>query len=758
MATINSGKDFLYSEWAGPYVHTKHSASVGTVTLNSTGTTQFSGITQPTPVFAVGEQVRLKNSTSSLIAYAYVTASTGTAGGTGNVTIQPYFSGSDTGSVAGASFGSATLESVVATPRRAAYLTVDLRDAPVGASYTYLIIGTANISQSSASNVSHTWLRSLATTTDPYAGTADIGRVRATHTGNTTHNFLAARRETLTAGSQYVFQVEFASDDTTGGTTTAQYAALCALRYTSAVVGTDSNGTCADITQASTTLTTAKGLTSNIAAGTYLIVATGAVGTSNVTDDTTLRLVTNSAGTSVIADGRFKMENASDYYPFSYVGLKTLTGTNEVKLQIARSAGTTSTAKVKNVQLCAISLPAWVAATASSDLTGQTASITTSTGFFNLLQASGNVSLGQGFHLEVVSAAVAATTAGTSFGPAWNDPVTFFGTRYQGTAYAQTQTFATSWIKGRTRSAGSTTNWLLATPTTTNTAVAVNPQFYWLRQSTFPDPGVESKPASAALGNTNFLRTATIASKTSEATNYPARYLLSDHRTRRWRSTGSGTAQSIVFDLGSDRLPTMLALIDYNGTTGNIVLESSSNSSFSADLQTYTFWTGSQSANAKTICFYPAVDNWNQPPVARQFWRLTLPANATADAYHELGGVWLGTYEPFDYVSGLSVDVKDDSPVAESRSGARYVDQFRPSASLSFSVEYLSLASAQSLRDRLLGLRQDPVIVDVHAVSTATGLYPYGRFYGYLDPSGISADLQGGNNNTVSLSFVESRG
>ena len=82
----------------------------------------------------------------------------------------------------------------------------------------------------------------------------------------------------------------------------------------------------------------------------------------------------------------------------------------------------------------------------------------------------------------------------------------------------------------------------------------------------------------------------------------------------------------------------------------------------------------------------------------------------------------------------------------------------RPIAKVSLSVEYLGLASAQALRDRLLGLRQDPVVIDVHAVSSAAGLYPYGRFFGYLDPGGISADLQGGNQNTISLSFVESRG
>jgi len=249
-----------------------------------------------------------------------------------------------------------------------------------------------------------------------------------------------------------------------------------------------------------------------------------------------------------------------------------------------------------------------------------------------------------------------------------------------------------------------------------------------------------------------------VVSATSAATNYPARYLVSDHRTRRWRSTSSSTAQQIVFDLGSARLPTMLALVDYNGTTGNIKLESSSNSTFTADLQTYTFWTGTQSDNADTLCFYPGTDNWGASPTARQYWRLTLPTGATDAAYHEVGSVWLGTYEPFDYVSSLSIDVKDDSPVAEARAGARYVDQFRPYASVSLSVEYLGLAAAQALRDRLITLRQNPLILDVHALSTSTSLYPYGRFYGYLDPGGISSDLKGGNENTISLSFIEARG
>ena len=754
MAITNSGKDFLYSEWPGPYTHIKHAVPSLTVTLAASGPTIIS-LTQPSPAFLVGEQVRLRDATKT--AYAYVTASA-----VGTVTIQPYTSASNSGWPASLSFTSASLESVVATPTRAATLTIDLTDAPVGASYTYIILGTANIGQSNPLNVSHAWLRAQATVADPYAGTPDIGRMRATHTGSATHNFVASRRVTLSAGSSYLFQVEFASDDTTGGTTTAQYAALCAIRYTSVYAATtDDNGANAtDLTSAYNSNTPVYGnvraLATNIPAGRYLLVATGAVGTSNLIDDTVCRLTTTTATT--VAEGRFKFDHVNDYYPFSYIGVKTLTGTNAIVLQLAR-AGTTSTARLRNVQFCAIPIPAWIASIASSDFTGTAQSTTGAVpASFNTIKQSNPVSLSQGFHLEVLSAGVAATTAGTSIGPIWNDPVTVYGTRSQGAIYTTAQTYATSWFKGRTRATGTTSNVLVSVPTTSNTSVASNPQFFWLRQATFPDPGLESKPLSAALGNTNFLRTATIASKTSEATYYPARYLLSDHRTRRWRSTSSSTAQSISFDLGSARTPTMLALIDYNGTTGIITLQSSSNSSFSSDLQTYSFSTDQQSAYSRTLCFYPGTDNWGAAPTARQFWRLTLPAGATADAYHELGGVWLGTYEPFAVVSSLSIDSQDDSPIAESRAGARYVDQFRPIAKVSLSVEYLGLASAQALRDRLLGLRQDPVVIDVHAVSSAAGLYPYGRFFGYLDPGGISADLQGGNQNTISLSFVESRG
>lgn len=766
MAVTTSGKDVIYSEWPSSS-HIKHSASTGTVTLAASGTTTLT-ITQPTPVFAIGEQVQLRNTTSSLIAKAVVTASTGTAGGSGSVTIQPWFSSADTGSVAGASFTSATVESVNTTPTRAATLTIDLRDAPVGATFKYLILGTVSIGNSSTSSFTHAWVRAQATTADPYAGTSDIGRIRTKHTGGSTHSLMTARRETLSAGSIYRYQLEFASDDanTAGTTSTADYAALTAIRYTTEYVATTaanglSDGSSPEATSTSNALTpaytTARTLGSNaVPAGSYIIFASAAVGTSNVTDDSVLRLVTDAAGLTEIAQSRYVFDDVSDYYPFSYVGLKTLTGSNEIRLQLAR-AGTTSTAKAKNIQLCAIAIPPWIAATASSDFTGETASITTSTGTFNLLKASASVSLSEAFHLEFISAAVSATTGGTLIAPQWNDPATTFGARNQG-SNRSLKTYQVAWLKGRSRITGSTTNWILATPTTTNTTVAVHPQFYWMRTAYFPDPGLESRPASAALGSTNFLRSASIASRSSEAANYPARYLLSDHRTRRWRSASSSVTQQVVFDLGSARLPTMLGLIDYNGTTGQIILESSSNSSFSANLQSYTFWTGSVSQQSRTFVFYPGSDNWGATPTARQFWRLTLPAGATTDAFHELGTVWLGTYEPFDYVSGLSIAAKDESPVAEARAGARYVDQYRPFASVSLSVEYLALAAAQSLRDRLLGLRQDPVLLDVHGVSSAAGLYPYGRFYGYLEAGGISADLQGGNNNSLSISFVEARG
>lgn len=349
MAITNSGKDFLYAEQSGSATHIKHSVPSLTVTLVASGTTTIT-LTQPSPAFLVGEQVRLRDATKT--AYAYVTASA-----VGTVTIQPYTSASNSGWPASTSFTSATLESVSETPTRAATLTIDLTDAPVGASYTYIILGTANIGQSSAANVSHAWLRAQATVADPYAGTTDIGRMRATHTGSATHNFVASRRVTLSAGSTYLFQVEFASDNTTGGTTTAQYAALCAIRYTSVYAATtDDNGVNAtdltSTTNANTSAyTSARVLATNIPAGTYLLVATGAVGTNNITDDTVCRLTTATA----VAEGRFKFDNVNDYYPFSYIGVKTFTGTNAIVLQLAR-AGTTSTARLRNVQLCAIPL------------------------------------------------------------------------------------------------------------------------------------------------------------------------------------------------------------------------------------------------------------------------------------------------------------------------------------------------------------------------------------------------------------------
>lgn len=752
MAITTTGKDVLYAEASGSATHINHAVTGLTVTLAASGPTTIT-LTQPSPAFFVGEQVRLRD--TSKTAYAYVTASA-----VATVTIQPYTSTSNIVWPASTLFTSATLESVVATPTRAATLTIDLRDAPTGQTYSYLIVGIGNVGQSAAVNVSNTWLRAQATSTDPYAGTSDIGLIQTTHTSSATHNFVGSRRELLAAGNQYIYQLEFGSA-TSGGTATLQYGALLAIRYVSTgAVISDTNGTGTDVTSVSTTFATAKALGSNaLSAGTYLIVATAAVGSSVTGDDTQFRLITDAAASTKIAEGRFKFDAGTDYYPFSYIGVKTLTGTNDVRLQIART-GATATAKAKNIQLCAIPLPSWIVASTSSDFTGQIVTLTTTSTFISLLKQSDAVTLIGGSHIEIVSTGVSSLVAGTTFGPIWAERSSagIFGNRYQGGTATATQYYATAWISRGTRTAGSTTNLLTATTASPGTVYAIHPQFFWLRQATFPDPGLESKPLSAALGNTNFLRTATIASRTSEATNYPTRYLLSDHRTRRWRSTSSSTAQSISFDLGSARLPTMLALIDYNGTTGIITLESSSNSSFSSNVQTYSLSTDQQSSYSRTLCFYPRTDNWGAAPTARQFWRLTLPAGATADAYHELGGVWLGTYEPFAVVSSLSIDSQDDSPIAESRAGARYVDQFRPIAKVSLSVEYLGLASAQALRDRLLGLRQDPVVIDVHAVSSASGLYPYGRFFGYLDPGGISADLQGGNQNTISLSFIESRG
>lgn len=273
----------------------------------------------------------------------------------------------------------------------------------------------------------------------------------------------------------------------------------------------------------------------------------------------------------------------------------------------------------------------------------------------------------------------------------------------------------------------------------------------------------QTRPASAALGLTNWAISATIAAQSSQATYYPATALLDPHRSRRWRSTDVSIAQTVTFDLGSALKPTLVGLVDYNGTTGDLILKGATNSAITTGVQTYTFaWPG-QWSDAKVIAFYPTADDSGGAAAAKQYWQLTFPADATGtgdvDAFHEIGAVWLGTYSALDAISDVSVDTADDSDIADSYGGARYADALRPYHNVSLSVETLDLANVQVLRALLAAQRQAYCLLDLHGVSTNPYLYPFGRFYGLLDlDGGLSVALRGGNDNTIDLSFIEARG
>lgn len=274
----------------------------------------------------------------------------------------------------------------------------------------------------------------------------------------------------------------------------------------------------------------------------------------------------------------------------------------------------------------------------------------------------------------------------------------------------------------------------------------------------------QTRPVSAALGLTNWAIAGTIAGQSSQATYYPATALLDAHRSKRWRSTDVTIAQTVTFDLGSALKPTLFGLVDYNGTTGNIILKGATDSAITSGVQTYTFAWPLQSADAATIAFYPTADDVGSAATAKQYWQVTLPANATGtgediDLFHEVGVVWLGYYSPLDAIADVALDTSDDSDVSTSYAGARYVDTLRPRHTISLSVEQQDLATAQALRATLVAQRHAHCLLDLHAVSTNIFLYPFGRFYGHLDlDGGLSTTLRGGNDNTVSLSVVESRG
>lgn len=260
-------------------------------------------------------------------------------------------------------------------------------------------------------------------------------------------------------------------------------------------------------------------------------------------------------------------------------------------------------------------------------------------------------------------------------------------------------------------------------------------------------------PSGATMGNLNHITTASIATPyPTTATLYPVTNLLDPHRTKRWRST-SNAEQKIIFDLGTTREPLMLALVDSNLSSGQTVTLEMSASSAMTSAESISLTTYAQTTSGRVLVWY--FSGWTS---ARQFARLTLPNGGTSDSYHELGAVYLGTYNTFSLSKGVSLKTVDPSPRSESYGGDVYIDSQIAYHTVDFNVELLSFAEAYAYKTLFdLGATSHTVL-DLHAFTRDFFTTPASVFYGFLSSSGgFSMTINSPTENSIGISFEEAR-
>lgn len=364
-----------------------------TVTLEGYGTT-FTVSSAPSPNFRQGQLVALVGGTPSKTAYCTVTSVSGTSIG-----LLPLRSTLDSADVIGHSFTSgATITSSSSTPSKGATLVVDLTDAPFS-SATYLIVGTGNITVDTAGSAIGAALRITQSLDDPLSGTGGYGECLATFAASGSSaefvTFQSAVTVTLSGGQRYEFSVDFWTT-TANSTVTFDEARLVAIRYTT--IDASGTGKTAETTTTSTTLTAHSSLTSNLAAGDYLVVATWVAGISNLSYDVEVQL--ENSGTA-LSTSQFKPNATGDYLSGGFMGFVSLSATNAISLKY-RTTNASGTAKVKNSYLAAVRLPPGIVSGFTKTASGN--SVTTADNAYTALATiTPDAALASGRYIEILS-------------------------------------------------------------------------------------------------------------------------------------------------------------------------------------------------------------------------------------------------------------------------------------------------------------------------------------------------------------------
>ncbi len=263
----------------------------------------------------------------------------------------------------------------------------------------------------------------------------------------------------------------------------------------------------------------------------------------------------------------------------------------------------------------------------------------------------------------------------------------------------------------------------------------------------------ESLPESASISLENWVVSlGTVIAKSSEESLYPASNLTLFDRTERWWTTDSTTDGTVDVQLTSAKIPTFFSLGDSNlDAAETVTLIGSENSLFNGtgnDL-TWTFTTWAQSDIGKLLRWYMG-DPDSGSAAAREYWRLKLPANGTADANHKLGAFWLGEHDDFLLAPGWT-----ERPI----NPARWVGRYRVHRELGIeTTSRLAWDPYYTFKEKLEKLsasQQKHCILDLHGNTTTDAIKKVSARYGIIEGGSVRSASQHADNSEVSWTFQE---
>lgn len=261
----------------------------------------------------------------------------------------------------------------------------------------------------------------------------------------------------------------------------------------------------------------------------------------------------------------------------------------------------------------------------------------------------------------------------------------------------------------------------------------------------------ESLPESASISFENWVQSlGTIYSQSSQEDLYPASNLTLFDRTARWWTVNATDNGIAWVDLGTAKLPTLLALIDSNLDSGETVtLKGADDSNITTNVLTWTFTTWEQSDIGKTLRWYMG-DPDSGSAAARRYWQLILPANGTSDSQHQLGGWWLGEHEDFQLAPGW-----DFRSVNPPRRVNRYLVHREVNLETTSRLVWTDFYPLLEKFEKIADSQQKHCFLDLHGNTTDDAIKKISGHYGIVEGGSVRGVSQHADNSDLAWTFQE---